>query len=236
MCTERAEANSLLALERTALHLQGKQALRLSRISNHLFYALRAVFLALSGSDLLTASGTDAVILGSSSWAQSIRLDEPLLPQTATVPLSGSDLDLTLLGERFRASVQLLRHFAAVKCRTASRALHLVNGVLARSSVLSNRLGTSSGAACRAADTPSLDGRARRGEGATGWQDRGDVESGPLALSAVDLDSHVGHMHDFMSFWDDNPVHDMVWQTPDLDVLNSHDIEAFLARFGDPAC
>jgi hypothetical protein len=125
----------------TSVYRHGMQALRVSRLSNHLFYALRAVVLTLVGLDLQPSvterKGDEALLLGRSNWAQSLSRVSPEESSSSLEPFIG---DLELLQSQFSNSMNLLGLFAEGGCRTAKRALGLVGNVLALHGTLSTTL------------------------------------------------------------------------------------------------
>lgn len=216
------QLTSPYALRSHAIHLQGKQALRISRIANHLFYALRALFLALAGQDIQPRSVNNAAhLLPSSDWPESVG-DTAIraTPQQDTTNLSSPaathQATSTTIQENFRVSMLLLKDFSAVNCKTATRALNLINSVLSRNPALSSKLDMRP--VERASDVADIDSdsitidssdyfhqlfTARNDDGAS-------FDPGSLSQSQETFD-------------------DSLWQTSDFD------FDGFLARLGDAA-
>jgi len=194
--------------------LDGCQALRLSRIANHIFYALRAVILTVGGLDIHPSSEqqtfNDTVLLGSSSQWLGDTNESPREEDTEE-PIN-DQFSTNTLQERIQASLTLLNHFSAAKCRTASRALQLVEHVFSKNDSLAAKFGIQ-----------------KRKENEVSTSDTSNRESYNFNETFDSFQELFDT--DSLSLFE-SPVNDvLLQQSPQQDLLTLHGIDTFLAGF-----
>lgn len=199
----------------TSVYHNGMQALRISRLSNHLFYALRAVVLTLVGLDLQPSvaerMGDEALLLGRSTWAQSLGVESPN-STPSWEPFVGN---LALLQSQFSNSMSLLDQFSAGGCRTAKRAASLVGNVLAQHGTLSTTLKW----------TPTKEtSTAGRDDSRTAF-----ASDWSLARSGFPAKANTARVVDAQS--PQTALDAMLWQAPQINFLSPDDIDYILANF-----
>lgn len=219
---------------RSSLYHDGKQALGISRLSNHLFHALRVVVLTLVGSDVDTSiGGSKAILLGPSDWAKgfgpAVSKDTSQtfnLPETQTLPLASQNLDLSFLQEQFADSMRLLEEFSAANCRTVRRALILIKGVL-------NLHGSLSATLSWNVTRP----RSTNREASNGQDTSRSAFAADWSLARSGMRSgHSNTINQGAELYsqEQSPqtaIDAMLWQAPEIDFLSPNDIDQIIASF-----
>lgn len=188
-------------------------ALRITRLSNHLFYALRAVILTLSGLDVQPIVAErhkrESLLLGRFVWPQEI---------VASSSLGRHIDDLSLIQEQFGNSMALLELFSAGGNRTAKRAFDLVENILTRNSSLSATLAWSASS--------------KQGNCSVDKSREAFANEWSLIKSGTIQQSPTATLQDNQSSSSQTAIDAMLWQSPQINFLSPEDIEQILASFG----
>lgn len=196
--------------------------------------------LTLVGSDVQSPieERNKSILLGSSDWVKKISYSISKDPskktnssESLTLPLASHVENLPLLQEQFANSMKLLQEFSAANCRTAKRALVLINSVLDLHSNLSITLAWNKNRFNLANKGASNGHDSSKSAFAADWS---------LARSGTRLNQqhslHSAGTNEVESFVTtvQSPqmaIDALLWQAPEIDFLSLEEIDRIMASF-----